>query len=212
MTMKDNEEIIENIMSELDGFHCIDTEEIPGIDLYMDQVTSFMNKHLKETSRNPETDKILTKTMINNYAKNHLLPSPEKKKYSKDHMIMLIFIYYFKGVLSLGDIRQILDPVMGDSFQTGSEPDLETIYKTVFSEEPEEIINIKKDITAQYERAGKHFNEFPEFKRDKLQMFSLICMMSYDVYMKKLIIERILDMMNEDDSTKTNAKTSAKTD
>ena len=43
-------------------------------------------------------------------------------------------------------------------------------------------------------------------------MFSLICMMSYDVYMKKLIIERILDMMNEDDSTKTNAKTSAKTD
>ena len=200
--MKTNEEIIDEIMSELDGFHCIETDDIPGIDLYMDQVTSFMNDHLKDTSRNPETDKILTKTMINNYAKNHLLPSPEKKKYSKEHMIMLIFIYYFKGVLSLGDIRQILDPITNESFHTESDPDLETIYKTVFSEEPEEIGNIKDDIAEQYKRAQEHFSDFPEYKRDKLQMFSLICMMSYDVYMKKLAIERILDMAKADEESK----------
>ena len=56
-------------------------EDIPNIDLYMDQVTTFMDSQLA-TSKRHEDDKILTKTMINNYAKNDLLPPPEKKKYS----------------------------------------------------------------------------------------------------------------------------------
>ena len=67
----------------------VSAADLPNIDLYMDQVTSFMDDHLEHSKRYPE-DKILTKTMINNYAKNHLLPPPEKKKYSKDHMIILI--------------------------------------------------------------------------------------------------------------------------
>lgn len=53
-------------------------EEIPNIDLYMDQITTFMNEHLQSSKRFPE-DKILTKTMINNYTKNNLLPPPDKK-------------------------------------------------------------------------------------------------------------------------------------
>ena len=58
-----------------------------------------------------ESDKILTKTMINNYAKNNLLPSPDKKKYSKEHVLTLLFIYYFKNILSINDIRSILNPL-----------------------------------------------------------------------------------------------------
>ena len=60
--------------------------EIPGIDLYMDQVTTFMDSHLN-TSKWLGEDKILTKTMINNYAKNKLLPPPEKKKYTKEQIM-----------------------------------------------------------------------------------------------------------------------------
>ena len=70
----------------------------------MDQVTTFMNGHLASSKRNPD-DKILTKTMINNYAKNQLLPPPEKKKYSKEHQLLLIFIYYFKNILTIQDIQ-----------------------------------------------------------------------------------------------------------
>ena len=54
-------------------------DELPDFELYMDQVTTFMDERLKNTTRNPGGDKILTKTMINNYAKNNLLPSPNKK-------------------------------------------------------------------------------------------------------------------------------------
>lgn len=81
----------------------------------MDQVTTLMDSRLRESTRNPRTDKILTKTMINNYAKNDLLPPPVKKKYSREHILLLIFIYYYKGILSISDIQTILKPVT-DSF------------------------------------------------------------------------------------------------
>ena len=75
----------------IDYIHPVD---IPNIDLYMDQVTTFMEEQLSSTKRY-EDDKILTKTMINNYAKNNLLPPPNKKKYSKEHLLVLIFCLLF---------------------------------------------------------------------------------------------------------------------
>ena len=102
-------DVLNSIIESLERIDYIKPRDIPNIDLYMDQVTTFMEEHLKTSKRYPE-DKILTKTMINNYAKNHLLPSPEKKKYSKEHMLLLIYIYYFKGILSIGDIQSLLDP------------------------------------------------------------------------------------------------------
>ena len=62
----------------------VQTGDIPNIELYMDQVTHFMEENLSHTRRH-EDDKILTKTMINNYAKNKLLPAPVKKRYSRVH-------------------------------------------------------------------------------------------------------------------------------
>ena len=80
--MKNNSERLSDILSWLDSISYIKTEKIPEVDLYMDQITSFMEEHLKKTKRSPE-DKALTKTMINNYAKNRLLPAPVRKKYAK---------------------------------------------------------------------------------------------------------------------------------
>ena len=94
----DPQDILNSILSSLERIDYIKPREIPNIDLYMDQVTTFMEEHLKASKRYPD-DKILTKTMINNYAKNRLLPAPEKKKYSKEHMLLLIYIYYYKGCL-----------------------------------------------------------------------------------------------------------------
>ena len=96
MTM-DIQNILKNILEGLDKIDYIRPEDVPGIDLYMDQVTTFMEEHLRSTVRYPGEDKILTKTMINNYAKNNLLPPPVKKKYSKEHVLLLIFIYYYKA-------------------------------------------------------------------------------------------------------------------
>ena len=75
----DTNDILNSILDSLTNIDYIRAEEIPNINLYMDQVTTFMDEQLASTKRY-EDDKILTKTMINNYAKNHLLPPPVKKK------------------------------------------------------------------------------------------------------------------------------------
>ena len=102
--------MLESILESLSNMEYIKSKEIPNIDLYIDQVLTYMNGQL-ENAKRYEDDKIMTKTMINNYAKNHLLPPPDKKKYSKEHMMVLIFIYYFKNILSICDIQSILTPL-----------------------------------------------------------------------------------------------------
>ena len=92
MQKKYTNEIL-NLLRSIQNIDYITPDEIPQIDLYMDQVTTFMDEHLRSSKRFEE-DKILTKTMINNYTKNNLLPPPVKKKYSKEHLLMLTFIYY----------------------------------------------------------------------------------------------------------------------
>ena len=85
--MTDSEKLLAEMISKLE---LIKEADIPSIDLYMDQVTTFMDTHLKCRKRFDD-DKILTKTMINNYAKNELLPSPEQKEIFKRTYVYVDF-------------------------------------------------------------------------------------------------------------------------
>ncbi len=98
----------------------IPAQDIPDIGLYMDQVTTFMESKLDSSRRYPD-DKIMTKTMINNYTKNHLIPPSVKKKYSRDHMFFIIIIYYLKTILSISDIKQLLTPLVERYFPENKE-------------------------------------------------------------------------------------------
>ena len=106
----DTKDMLNSILSSISRIDYVRPGNIPNIDLYMDQVTTFMEEQLQSTKRHKD-DKILTKTMINKYAKNNLLPPPVKKKYSKEHVLVLIFIYYFKNILSIKDIEALLAPI-----------------------------------------------------------------------------------------------------
>jgi len=187
------DDLLQSILDSLGRFEHISPSDIPDIELYMDQVTTFMGSRLRNTSRNPEEDKILTKTMINNYAKNDLLPPPVKKKYSKEHVLLLIFIYYYKGVMSISDIQAILEPITSRYFHQEDGFKLEDIYNEVFSLEPVEIERLKEDLKEKYHRSQNTFEDYPEEDRDFLQLFSFICMLSFDVYIKKLLIEKLID-------------------
>lgn len=190
----DSQNLLESILQSLDRVSYIHPDEIPGIDLYMDQVTTFMDTRLS-ASRRYEDDKILTKTMINNYAKNHLLPPPEKKKYSREHMLLLIFIYYFKSILSINDIQSLLSPLTERYFHTDRELQLEQIYSEVFSLEKSQIEAMKEDLRQKYHASKETFCDAPDEERSFLQLFSFICMLSFDVYMKKQVIEKLIDQL-----------------
>lgn len=113
MSAKNNlDNDLHKVLASISKLNYINPDDIPDISLYMDQVTTFMEEKLSSYKRYEE-DKTLTKTMINNYAKNQLIPPPEKKKYTKKHMLLLIFIYYFKNFLSISDIKSIFKPISG---------------------------------------------------------------------------------------------------
>lgn len=188
----DEKDLLNSILESLARIDYIKPEELPNIDLYMDQVTTFMDDRLSISKRHPE-DKVLTKTMINNYAKNNLLPPPVKKKYSKEHLLALIFIYYFKNILSIGDIQAILNPITDRYFASDKECNLEEIYSEVFRLEESEIKNLQKDITRKYHTSQQTFPDAPKEEQDDLQHFSFLCMLSFDVYVKKQLIEKIID-------------------
>jgi hypothetical protein len=190
----DSANILESILASLNRIDYIRPEDVPGIDLYMDQVTTFMDSQLKASKRY-EDDKILTKTMINNYAKNDLLPPPEKKKYSREHMLLLIFIYYFKNILSISDIQSLLSPLCEKYFHTDHRIQLDRIYNEVFSLEKDQIEAMKEDLIQKYRISRETFSDAEDEDKEFLELFSFICMLSFDVYVKKQVIEKLIDQL-----------------
>ena len=211
-----NAEYIRQLIKNLQTLDYIKPGDIPNIDLYMDQVTTFMDEHLAEGKRFPD-DKILTKTMINNYTKNQLLPPPYKKKYSKDHMLLLIFIYYFKNILSINDIRSIFKPLT-EMFSNKEEfkkndINLETIYAEVFGYEKEQADLLVKDLIRKFKTAEGAFEGKIENdeERELLMSFSFICTLAFDVYIKKTMIEKIIDQRINPQFSKEKEKSKEKT-
>lgn len=139
----DTNDLLNSILGSLSRIDYIKPEEVPNIPLYMDQVTTFMDAQLASSKRYPE-DKILTKTMINNYAKNDLLPPPLKKKYSKEHLLVLVFIYYFKSILSITDIQALLKPITDTYFPASEDLSLEDIYNEVFRLQKSQVDVLKE--------------------------------------------------------------------
>jgi hypothetical protein len=141
--------------------------------------------------------------MINNYAKNNLLPAPVKKKYSREHVLMLIFIYYYKGILSISDIQKLFNPITEKYFKTNGDFDLKDIYDEVFTMGFEQIDMLKEQVRGEYEKAMDTFQGAPEEDKDFLRIFSFICLLSFDVYVKKTMIEQIIEgldsQMNKED-------------
>ncbi|MDE6957081.1 MAG: DUF1836 domain-containing protein [Lachnospiraceae bacterium] len=195
------EDMLNSILESLARIDYVKPSQIPDIDLYMDQVTTFMDTQLK-TSKRYEEDKILTKTMINNYAKNNLLPPPDKKKYSKEHVLLLIFIYYFKNLLSIKDIETLLTPLTKKYFEGSAGLDMTKVYEEVFSLEKERLSALTEDIVASYQSAGKTFENQESPDREFLQLFSFICTLSFDVYIKKQLIEKIIDTFPKPETPK----------
>ena len=168
-------------------------EDIPDIELYMDQVTTFMETKL-EGSRRYEDDKIMTKTMINNYTKNKLLPPSHKKKYNRKHVLMLIMIYYLKNMMSISDIQHLLSPLSNEYFYHTDKDGItiEEIYNKVTELNQARKQEVADELEELWE---KNRDCFDSEKGDTafLDDFAFIFQLCYDIYIRKKIIESIID-------------------
>nr|WP_315000331.1 DUF1836 domain-containing protein [uncultured Oribacterium sp.] len=198
-----DEQYLNELTEYLKSLHHVHAGSLPSLDLYMDQVTGFMEEHLASMKRHPE-DKALTKTMINNYAKNKILPPPVGKRYNKNHMLILLLIYYYKSMLSLSDIRTVVDPLAENYFSLHSKPRLTDIYEEIFSFANGEMQSLVEDLEKKFQTANSSFSEQdPAFadleaqEREQLQSFSFLSLLAFDVYLKKQLMEKIVDRMED---------------
>ena len=195
-----SQELLLYLLDAVDKVDLIDPSDIPDISLYMDQVTTYMDEHLKQSRRRDE-DKILTKTMINNYAKNKLLPPPEKKKYSKEHIMLLILIYYYKGTLSLQDIQAILQPIGDRYFHAESDRSIDDLYAEIVRMNRDRQKDFREDVNDMVDTAADYFSDAKDEEREFLRVLAMINMLSYDVFVRRMLIEKLIDRyFYEDDN------------
>ena len=155
----ESEQSLMELINKMKEIDYIDPEIIPDIELYMDQVTTFMDLHLGACRRTSE-DKVLTKTMINNYTKNDVLPPPIKKKYSKDHMCLLILLYYFKNVLSIDDIQKIFHQLKEMFYDDKSKSiGIDEIYSQIFTMEKKMTDKLTKDVLRRFQTSQEMFRD-----------------------------------------------------
>jgi hypothetical protein len=181
---------INQIIEQLNLEASLTLEEIPQIDLYMDQVIQLFENKFTESKRN-EDDKVLTKTMINNYAKGKLIFPIQNKKYSKEHLILMSLIYQLKGALSINDIKATLTGMNQKIIK--EEIDLDSFYTSYLNLTRQNVEDFKVDLE---ERVKDVNEEITEYKKEDSPYLKQVLMISSLVHMSNLyrkVAEKLVD-------------------
>lgn len=187
------EEFIKKAAEELAGGSQIRLLDLPALDLYMDQVTTFMDDKLSGRKKN-EKDVVLSKTMINNYTKHKLMPKPVNKKYSGDHLIFLIFIYHMKRILSVQDMEKMIKPILDNYYSELDEKiDLRDLYSAVLEMQKNEKENLSKSIVQDIENVKESLKEANLSDDDMLELFTFIFLLAFRADMCKHLAEKLLE-------------------
>jgi len=185
-------EKINQLLEQLNLEANLPLEEIPNIDLYMDQVIQLFENKFAGAKRNEE-EKILTKTMINNYAKGKLIFPIENKKYSRDHLILISLIYQLKGSLSISDIKTTLDGINKRIIK--EDIDLDSFYTSYLNLTGRNTADFKADLDRM---AGEVQAEITNGQEDKSAYLEQVLMISSLVHMSNLYrkaAEKLVDQL-----------------
>ncbi|MEW8993634.1 DUF1836 domain-containing protein [Clostridium sp.] len=188
-----NIENLEELLSNMNLDDRININKIPDIDLYMDQVIQLFENNLEHIKRNP-TDKILTKTMINNYSKDKLLFQNKNKKYSKDHILLMILIYDLKQTLSIADIKKLFTPMIDILSEEKSNFDLSNIYNEYLLLK-ESQINKEKELLTSIVNDTTNLCEKDTIKgcEDYKKILLIILTLLNSASLNKRIAEKMID-------------------
>lgn len=152
-----NKELFENIIEKESQKSSLVSKDIPDLDLYMDQIMTLFETHLSNNKKNEE-DKLLTKTMINNYSKAKVITPVKGKKYTKEQIIQMLIIYQLKNNLSIQEIKELLTSIYE------SDTDLSLLYdhfidiKQVMNQQLQKLIQqILEDFNLQIENQEDFF-------------------------------------------------------
>lgn len=188
-----DESILFNIMEEISHRKDIKISDIPDIELYMDQVTTFIDNKLGYNKRVLK-DKILTKTMINNYTKSKILLPSKNKRYNKQHMILLILIYYLKQILSINDINLLFAPMFKNITSSANGADyLENLYNAFIEVKENGADDLQKILSQKFDLIEEKTEKLPLESKEISKILLTVLTLVATAAIQKRIAEKIID-------------------
>ncbi len=192
MSKKNYDKFIQDLLDFIKTRDYVSSGDIPNIDLYMDQVTTFMDDHLGLFKRS-EDEKILTKTMINNYSKCGLLPPSRRKKYTNDHIVLLLFVYYFKNILSIPDIQALLDPVKEIVLKEDAPFGMGEFLDRIMAVQTEHYDSLANQVNYTVEVSKGLFPELSPEDSEKLSIFTTAYLLNIQATAQKHMATQLID-------------------
>lgn len=193
IVMEYNKATIQTIIESLGLTEDIQVDDIPDINLYMDQLLEFLNNRLYWLKRE-SVDKGLTKTMVNNYTKDQLLIPPQNRKYGKQHIMLLILISQLKSILSISDIKKIFAPILNDI----NTPDddvipLQEIYITFLELRKEQFAEFYDTFEEKVKYIESKTSAIETTNRNAAELLLIILMLVAQANASKRLAEKMID-------------------
>ena len=161
-----NKETLETLVEKESQKSSIMSKDIPDLDLYMDQIMTLFEIHLANHKKN-EDDKLLTKTMINNYSKAKVITPVKGKKYTKEQIIQMLIIYQLKNNLSIQEIKDLLTPIYENN------DDLSNLY--------DHFIDIKHSLNSQLQKIMDDYQLKIENYQDLFLLVAILSSLSHSL-------------------------------
>lgn len=159
--------------------------ELPEIDFYMDQVIEFTEKHLSIFS-GEDSGKLISPSIINNYVKLKIIPPPTKKRYSREHISLLLIICILKPIMPIASIQNLVDIQLKSN-------SLENVYNRFCNEQ--EFISEKA-----IETANNNMSSLLESTSNHNEMLSILSLrMAVMSNSSKIIADKILSANNNEE-------------
>ena len=183
-------EKISEIIEQLGLESNLTVDEIPNIDLYMDQLIQLFESKFADSKRNDE-EKILTKTMINNYAKGKLIFPIKNKKYSKEHLILMSLIYQLKGALSINDIQTTLDGINKRIVKEDIE--IDSFYNSYLSLAQKNVVDFNEDINERVKDVNEEVSKMKDRNSPYLEQVLMISSLVHMSNLYRKVAEKLVD-------------------
>ncbi len=190
--MDATKETLYRLLNETISCDEIKLSDIPWVDLYMDQVTTFFDEKLKDYKRDVD-DKILTKTMINNYAKAKLLTPIKGKKYNKEQMVLLSLIYNLKQILSINDISFVLSPILKNLDSKDKTNSLEKIYNENLDISKLQANEFNHWLTNKIDFLSNRLSSSEDENKESMLLILTVLMLVNSANTQKRMAEKIID-------------------
>lgn len=183
-------EKIKEILEQLGLETNLSLDEIPNIDLYMDQVIQLFENKFADSKRNDE-EKVLTKTMINNYAKGKLIFPIKNKKYSKEHLILISLIYQLKGALSINDIQVTLDGLNKRIMKEDIE--IDSFYNSYLALSQKNAADFHEDINERVKNVNEEVAKMEDRNSPYLEQVLMISSLVHMSNLYRKVAEKLVD-------------------